>query len=399
MSTLVWVKRIAGLCLCFLGLFMAGLGTGVLNEYPFAAFPVSQIIVGGEPYLRLHCPYIGRHVEVNIGPVRAIRDTDNTFLVRMSDVLQSGIIDKSGATELAATFTQHGGQKPMTMMIPVALSTGAYLHCEQNQTAWTADHVLSGFASRGAVVSCQGKSVTVGYSGKFGFPVNLPQTGAYTFKLTARRDGEDLTTRQVSVVRKPRITINPPPQWVAAQSFAVSGYVCPELSLTVDGAPVRIGPETGFFSHTVSLGQEKTRTVAVRIKDGGGSVIYEKGFPVTVVGPEEAYKRLATTIPYAELDKDAARYRGKIVRYTGSIMDIAEGRTTNYMLVEVTQNGSYWQDTIWVNYSWDTSLLEGDIVTFWGDLTGDYTYQSVAGWKLTVPCVTAKYLQKGWYTP
>ena len=66
------------------------------------------------------------------------------------------------------------------------------------------------------------------------------------------------------------------------------------------------------------------------------------------------------------------------------------------MRIAVTRDSWGWNidDVIYVTYDGTTDFVEEDVVTVYGEITGSYSYTSVAGWQITVPGVKAKYIEK-----
>jgi hypothetical protein len=61
---------------------------------------------------------------------------------------------------------------------------------------------------------------------------------------------------------------------------------------------------------------------------------------------------------------------------------------TFVLRVDVTNKGSYWADTVWVEYV-GQRVLENDLVTLTGTFEGLTTYQAVLGNDITLPKITA----------
>jgi len=95
-------------------------------------------------------------------------------------------------------------------------------------------------------------------------------------------------------------------------------------------------------------------------------------------------------INYKELNKDPAKYIGSKVKFTGQVSQIQESNGIGFLLFNVTK-GSYdfWDDPIWVDYYQSSNAVKDDIITVYGLITGAKTYQSVAGWNITVPNIEA----------
>ncbi|MBU6370756.1 hypothetical protein KGQ74_01595, partial [Patescibacteria group bacterium] len=74
----------------------------------------------------------------------------------------------------------------------------------------------------------------------------------------------------------------------------------------------------------------------------------------------------ATTISYAELNKDPDSYDGQIAEFTGQVEQIQESNGEGYMRISVVNEGdSFWNqsDIIFVTYSGHTNAVDNDIVT------------------------------------
>jgi tetratricopeptide (TPR) repeat protein len=101
----------------------------------------------------------------------------------------------------------------------------------------------------------------------------------------------------------------------------------------------------------------------------------------------------AVRLSYGQLKKNPDSHAGTFVKYNGKIFSIREYGGKTEMQVNVTNHGyGFWDDQIMVVYSGPTELEENRMVTFYGTVVGGYTYQSVAGWNMTVPLVNAEML-------
>jgi hypothetical protein len=107
---------------------------------------------------------------------------------------------------------------------------------------------------------------------------------------------------------------------------------------------------------------------------------------------EGEYKEHATSIPYAELQKNAEAFAGKTVTYTGQIFQIQEAEGGGIMLVSVTNEEGFWKDHIYVTYKGHVKGTENSMVTFWGTVKGSKSYKTQAGGETYVPEVEAKYV-------
>lgn len=109
------------------------------------------------------------------------------------------------------------------------------------------------------------------------------------------------------------------------------------------------------------------------------------------------YKQLCKTYDYKTIFRYSEEYKGKDVKYTGKVVQVIEGSISNSYRVNVTKDKwGYYDDTIYVTFiDLDGStprILEDDIITFYGTLSDLYTYETVLGASVTIPSVTATYI-------
>lgn len=113
--------------------------------------------------------------------------------------------------------------------------------------------------------------------------------------------------------------------------------------------------------------------------------------------PEE-FKAECMDVSYDELARTPDEHAGEKVKFTGSIMQVVYDSDTGMSkyLVSVTNEGyGFWDDNIFVELIPDNKtgkFLEDDIVTFYGIADGEYSYKTVLGKSVTVPCVEAVYM-------
>ena len=108
------------------------------------------------------------------------------------------------------------------------------------------------------------------------------------------------------------------------------------------------------------------------------------------------YKKSCKAIAYKKLKKNPDKYAGEKYKARGQILQIMEGFGTTQMRIAVTKTSWGWDfdDVIYVTYEGTTDFVEEDVVTVYGEVTGSYSYTSVAGWNITVPGVDVKYIEK-----
>ena len=102
------------------------------------------------------------------------------------------------------------------------------------------------------------------------------------------------------------------------------------------------------------------------------------------------------TIPYKQLIKDPDRYSGEKVAYHGQIFQIQESGGSGVVLLSVTDEGyGFWTDNVWVNYDGSVRGGEGDMLTVYGTVVGNRSYETQIGGETYVPEIDAKYIAEG----
>jgi hypothetical protein len=102
-------------------------------------------------------------------------------------------------------------------------------------------------------------------------------------------------------------------------------------------------------------------------------------------------KANAQPIDYKQLEKNPDRYAGEYVKYTGEIIQIMEGDDVTNIRLAVTKDsyGYDYNDVIYIEYPGLTEFVEEDVVTVYGEVYGSYSYESQAGYNITIPSVIA----------
>ncbi|MBU2009037.1 MAG: hypothetical protein KJ624_04245 [Chloroflexi bacterium] len=116
--------------------------------------------------------------------------------------------------------------------------------------------------------------------------------------------------------------------------------------------------------------------------------------PPRAMSPDEYKADCRSDLAFNELDKSPDKYKGIKVAYKGEIVQIMERGQSTTIRMNITKATYGWDDTIYVTYDGITLAVEDDIVQIWGEVQGAYTYESIAGWKVTLPWVKAKYVEE-----
>lgn len=105
-------------------------------------------------------------------------------------------------------------------------------------------------------------------------------------------------------------------------------------------------------------------------------------------------KSRAITVNYNDLMRYNQNYIGKIINFRGKIIQVTKNTDSsnrNVLRIAVGEKGIQ-NDVILAWYEWP-SVLEGDTVDVWGEMTGLETYEALLGNKITIPALNVKHLE------
>jgi hypothetical protein len=113
--------------------------------------------------------------------------------------------------------------------------------------------------------------------------------------------------------------------------------------------------------------------------------------PSVSPSPSVSQSAQPTTIPFKKLNKNADEYKGTYVKYTGKLIQVmaSDGQEEYRLALD-----KYYNQVIYVVYYGKTDFVEDDKVTVIGTIIGAYTYESTAGYKITVPSMVADSVSK-----
>ena len=118
---------------------------------------------------------------------------------------------------------------------------------------------------------------------------------------------------------------------------------------------------------------------------------------------KQTYIDSCATIDYTTLSRNPDKYKGNHYKFTGQVIQVLESDSwfddATTLRVNVTKSDNeylenFWEDTIicTVNIPKGSDrILEDDIITFYGDCDGLYTYTALLGQKVSLPKIDIKY--------
>lgn len=112
---------------------------------------------------------------------------------------------------------------------------------------------------------------------------------------------------------------------------------------------------------------------------------------------EADYKSACEEVTYKELAKNADKYEGKKLKFTGQVQQVAydsESGESEYLVAVTKDEYDFYDDNIYLYYNVGSKekIIEEDIIAIYGEGSGEKSYTSVLGASITVPAVTAVYV-------
>lgn len=111
--------------------------------------------------------------------------------------------------------------------------------------------------------------------------------------------------------------------------------------------------------------------------------------------PEAEYRAQCQTYSYDDFARSPAEYEKKLVKLTGKVVQVLRDGDKLQMRVDVTRTSyGYYEDTVFVFHTVKNgaNVLEGDIVTMYGELRGLQEYETVLGTTVTIPRAYVKFI-------
>lgn len=110
--------------------------------------------------------------------------------------------------------------------------------------------------------------------------------------------------------------------------------------------------------------------------------------------PENEYRAACKTYTYDEIARNPDKYEKSLAKFTGEVIQVLKDGDEIQMRVNVAYDEFYYTDTVFVfyNVSNGTNVLEGDIITMYGELRGMQDYESIFGQEISIPRIYVKYI-------
>jgi len=219
---------------------------------------------------------------------------------------------------------------------------------------------------------------------------------------------QSTTSTQVAVpVAGVELTLATGNYATTASRTTLHGTTSPGATVTVNEQPVAVhgnhwaksvslheGDNTMRVSATKTGHTAAAQTIVItRHESQAEREAKQRAHEAAEQAQKQHYIESAQTVSYAQLNKNPEEYVGKVVSFRGQIFQIQEEAGEGNMLLSVTEvTEGFWDDHVWVNFSQHVKAAEKDIVTVYGEVTGQKSYKTQIGGETYVPEMTAKYV-------
>lgn len=123
----------------------------------------------------------------------------------------------------------------------------------------------------------------------------------------------------------------------------------------------------------------------------------QSGNAPAVTETKEEYIASCQSLSFEDLARNPDNWKGTRLSYVGQVIQVIEpsyGETVT-LRVNVTEDEyGWWEDTILATVDipeGNDRILEDDIITFYGECDGMYTYESIFGESISVPKIDIVY--------
>lgn len=128
-------------------------------------------------------------------------------------------------------------------------------------------------------------------------------------------------------------------------------------------------------------------------------VINTEAYSLSKDEKKQLYKNECQKYSYKEISRNPSNYEGKKAVFTGEVIQVIReniyGVTVYNLRVNVTRGRYTYSDTVYVTYyalEDEGYILEDDIITMYGELDGEKTYETIFGASVTIPAFSAEYI-------
>lgn len=111
--------------------------------------------------------------------------------------------------------------------------------------------------------------------------------------------------------------------------------------------------------------------------------------PPVLTESEATFKDSCIPFNYETLNSNPSSLKGMKVNYIGIVLQVISGNGYASYRIDIGEGNE-----IYVNTDKKNSFIENDKVELWGKVLGSYTYDSIAGWTITLPNIWAFFIEE-----
>lgn len=126
-----------------------------------------------------------------------------------------------------------------------------------------------------------------------------------------------------------------------------------------------------------------------------GAKLKRENFSLTPEQIKENYIKTCQSYSFKDLARNADALAGQRIVAKGEVVQVQTEGNIYILRVDITKKSYIWTDTVYVVYSKPSgadNIIEDDIITFYGEIEGNTSYTSVLGATITLPKITARYI-------
>lgn len=316
------------------------------------------------------------------------------FIAMIIDISNDEDVPSSSSTEVS---TEAEKEKPKEVKKEIILTIDEK---PESVLLKTESATIKGSTENADDLKINNEEVALSDDGKFEHQIKL-EKGRNDIEIVAISldDGRMEKVEEISILRvNPTLTLNVEDATSKSNTFKIEGSTEPEAKVIVYKGDKEVANATsnseGDFGAEVDTTDEGEHKFTVKVSKEDYQD-FESNVTVTRELSEEekaaAKRASAQTIPFSKLEKNPDRLAGEYVKYKGQIVQILEEGESTTIRMSVTQESYGWsvKDIIMVQYDDLTDFVEEDVVTVYGEIFGGHTYQSTAGWDISIPLVYA----------
>lgn len=286
--------------------------------------------------------------------------------------------------------------------LPISLDESATAPVETSKSEFTMRGITKPGASlRAALMSFGAGSTTIfeataNKNGAYTLPITMPGEDVYLMTLTVSAQGaEDLSKtyniRYQKGLLPAQITAEPPAE-LTGDSLTLAGYTSEagvSATLRVNGQDQSLNvPRNGNFSFQVDTSQEGKYEIRLTLSKRGFDdrvFAYTANRFLSQEARETVLNATAQSPSYQELMENPESFDGRLLRFTGTIIEKHNDTDTWVFHLATKKDGSNYGDIVILTSEADQPFTVNTQVRVYGQMVGMYLAKDLQGEELSLP--------------